>query len=129
MTRPRGLTATAVVVALYDLVWYVVFHWTGHNTLPQIVVSTGGVWLWLGLLWYYCHGSNWARLMMIWFSVLGVGDLVYWNQNGVSRPMLGFNAMFGAFLIWWLNTKRVRTFFRPDRAPSKAPSADLGSGA
>ena len=66
---------------------------------------------------------------MIWFSVLGVGDLVYWNQNGVSRPMLGFNAMFGAFLIWWLNTKRVRTFFRPDRAPSKAPSADLGSGA
>src|ERR1035441_8150503 len=107
MTRPRGLTATAVVAALYDAIWYAVFHWTGHNTAPQIVVSTVGVALALFLLWYYWQGCNWARILLICSSFLAVGDLIYWNDADASRPMLGIKAVLGAFFIWWLNSKRV----------------------
>jgi hypothetical protein len=117
MTRPTGLTATAIVAALYDVVWYAVFHWTGHNSILQIAVSTAGVALSFYLLWYYWRGIAWARLLLIWCSVLAVGDLIYWNDSDVSKAMLGIRALLGAFFIWWLNTKRIRTFFRPDREP------------
>ena len=123
MTRPRGLTATAVLAALYDVVWYGVFHWTGHNSIPQTVVSTAGVALAFFLIWYYWRGCNWARIFLIWYSLLAVGDLVYWNDQDISKALLGIHVLIGAFFIWWLNTERVRTFFRPDPEPSKPPVA------
>jgi len=123
MTRPRGLTATALFAALYDAVWYARFHWSGNNTIAPIVVSTLGLALAYFLLWQYWLGANWARILAILSSIVAIQDVLPWNEpNVMPKPMLGIHALFGAFLIWWLNTKRVRTFFRPNREPSSAPT-------
>ena len=113
----------AALAASYDVIWYAVFHWTGHNSLPQIVVSTAGLGLAFFLLWYFWRGFDGARLLMIFCSALAVGDLVYWNDSDVSKPLLEVRALLGAIFIWWLNTKRIRTFFRPDREHLKDPGA------
>jgi hypothetical protein len=123
MTRPRGLTATALFAALYNAVWYIRFHWSGsgYNTVAPIVVSTLGLAFAYFCLWYYLDGSNWARILLICSSVFAIQDVLPWSEpNVMPRALLAIHALFGAFLIWWLNTKRVRTFFRPDREPSSA---------
>jgi hypothetical protein len=64
------------------------------------------------VLWFYWKGRNWARLLVLLTSLLALYNLRYWSLRGIAgRIMLGAEAALAIFLLYWLNTRRVREFF------------------
>jgi len=65
------------------------------------------------VLWFYWHGHNWARLL-----VLVTCFLCFYNlrnlasSNLIVKVMLVGEAAVAVFLVYWLNTSQAKEFFQ-----------------
>jgi drug/metabolite transporter superfamily protein YnfA len=77
------------------------------------------------VLWRFWRGSNWARWLVLAAAIVIAvpnGIIVAWLKeplNGRAFPgwriVFIAEALLGAFLIVWLNTRQVRSYFRSRR--------------
>jgi hypothetical protein len=73
------------------------------------------------VLWFFWRGRNWARWLVQLASVLALLNvLVIPEVKRVLQAVLLVEAALGAYLLYWLNTSAVRTFFRQSTAPGGA---------
>lgn len=71
-----------------------------------IVVAT------LVVLRFYWLGRNWARILVLFGAVLSLLNLSLLGSTGVLTSLLiVIEAVFGAFMLWWLNTPRIKAYF------------------
>jgi len=110
-------------MAVLNLGGFVGIEWTRG----VVVMVASVVLLGYAVLWYYWQGRNWARHLVIFTSVLAIGNFLAMlvisvvlfviereyspyvlNHAAVAVP----NAALGAFLLYWLNKKDVRVWFR-----------------
>ena len=111
--RPRGITATALGVIFLDLLGLPFIRWNSWSAPPYFFIFPVAIALtMIGLLvWFYWKGRNWARWMVILQVVFP--PMVVLIRRSTSRPIpvTILNGAFGLFLLYWLNTPKVRAFF------------------
>ena len=86
------------------------------------------------MLWFYWEGRNWARRLVLFVSIVALFDLVFLFRPPVHSParilkydtVVIVNALFGVFLLYWLNRADVRQWFkaRPDSLAQKTTAPD-----
>ncbi len=103
-------------------------HW--HRTkVPYIVGFLLGVMMLIGywVLWYFYRGRNWARILCMLDSALCVYCLKYipsylhdsWRVARIASAVIC--AALGVYLLYWLNTREARNFFRPPKLEPSLP--------
>jgi hypothetical protein len=117
--RPRGVDETTwALVTLNTLAYWTIMPGTPGLVAAQVILISVG---YLGL-WFYWKGRNWSRwLVMIW-SVVAIWTLQDWHRwSGLAvHGMITVDAILGCFLLYWLNTKAVRQYFRESKPATHA---------
>lgn len=95
--------------------------------IEQLLMSGGRV---VGLLfvWHYWKGQDWARLcVLVWSFVIAFREISAFIDHDadlaalMSQPLRFFHAVVAVFLLYWLNTRQVRAWFKR----MSATAADL----
>lgn len=117
--RPKGITSTALAMGVLNLGGLVGLRWDHHLSIGIILslMAVGYI-----VLWFYWIGQNWARWLVIVTSALAILNLIALRSPLSPRLLYGAmiiaEALLGAFLLYWLNTPRVRERFRSTRIPT-----------
>src|SRR5215467_4549421 len=81
MPRPKGLSLTAVLMTLCNVMWWIIIN---PNAPPYsfrtLIVYTvfAGIGFWV--IWFYWQGRNWARMAVLLYSGLSILNLTTWNR-------------------------------------------------
>jgi hypothetical protein len=111
--RPKGISATALGVILFDLLGLLFVKWSSWSVPLYVFILPVAIALtMIGLLvWFYWTGHNWARWMVMLQVIFP--SIIVLVKRSTSRPLLVTipEGVFGLFLLYWLNTRKIRTFF------------------
>jgi hypothetical protein len=87
-----------------------------------------GCLLELLVIWHYWKGRDWARVCVLgWSFVVAFREMSSFIDHNadlaslMSRPLRFFHAVAAIFLLYWLNTRTVRAWFKK----MSATTADL----
>lgn len=116
--RPAALRPIALAMcALNGLAFFVLdpsldsFPLTLSLTIAIVAVS-------LVVIWFFWRGRNWARWAVLFGSVLNLVSLgVPMDMNTGERALSVAYVALSLWLLYWLNTARVKEYFR--RTPSR----------
>ena len=92
---------------------WAIIDWSKPHAWFIFIVFTALILIGYVFIWFYWQGRNWARIAVLFTSVLSIYNLRYWNDSSrMTQVMIGCEAALGIFLLYWLNTRRVRSFFQ-----------------
>lgn len=124
-SRPKGVGLTALALGALILINFIrgLFHLFGGNlaALPlfEQLFIRGGECLELLLIWNYWKGQDWGRIfVLLWSFVVAARELsILIDRDGslvslMSQPVRFFHALLAMFLLYFLNTRRVRAWFK-----------------
>jgi len=133
-SRPQGIGLTALAAGALIAVDFVrgLLHLLGGtlSVLPVIerLFPCLIFFLEVLVLWHYWKGRNWARagVLIASFLIAASGFSILIDRGGsflslMSHPLTFFKALLACFLLYWLNTRPVRAWFKK----VSATSADL----
>jgi len=124
--RPKGVSLTALLLLAFGL------HATGmlvaQFSYSSLGFCYGGLMVALESysLWSYWKGQNWARLLVLIVSCLVVAAASNMMEREgslialMSHPVFFLRFAVAAFLLYWLNTRPLRAWFK-----NAATAADL----
>jgi hypothetical protein len=127
MNRPKGLTLTAILMALCNAMLWTINTYTGFpHPLRLLAVLTFAICIGYIFIWFYWKGKDWARIAVLIASGLNVLNLRAWNtfsrigghHGFLAAPghiMLAAKAVLSVALLYWLNTRPVVEFFKRDK--------------
>lgn len=133
-SRPQGVGLTALalsaLVAIYlirNLLYLVGGNLTATVVFEQLLMCCGrGIELFF--VWHYWRGQDWARIfVLLWSFATAARELsVLIDRDDslislMSHPLTFFHALLACFLLYWLNTRPVRAWFKK----ISATAADL----
>lgn len=128
-SRPKGVGLAALALGaltLIDLVKGLLSH-GGDLVFEQLLLCCGRG-LVLLLLWHYWKGRNWARiLVLLWSFAIAAKEIsILIDHEGdlpslMSQPVRFIHAALAIFLLYFLNTRPVRAWFKK----MSASAADL----
>lgn len=106
-------------MAILNLGGFVGIPWDRPGVVAMVATV---VLIGYAVLWNYWCGRNWARLLVIATSIVTIGNLVMiivlfavdrlYSSSLLYHAVIVANAALGAFLLYWLNRKDVRAWFR-----------------
>jgi hypothetical protein len=105
-------------MATCNALGWIIIDYRAPHALRTLVFFTVLIVIGYGVLWHYFQGKNWARILVLLNSVLAVFNLRYWNPRSPNllksptRVMLLAECVLAIFLLIWLNTPAVRSFFK-----------------
>lgn len=133
-SRPTGIGATALALGALVPIHFVrsVLHFlSGIITPPHIFVlflMCLGEGIEFLFIWHYWKGQNWGRIfVLLWSFVIAARELSALVDNGgdltslMIHPLRFLHALLAIFLLYWLNTRPVRSWFKK----MSATAADL----
>lgn len=116
--RPSGLSVITFVMCVFNLSAYLF-------TLPdlgpltfQLLFITVMIVPSFVILWFFWNGYNWARILVLLTSVLALANLALanllslGNSSNMQKAVILAEAALGIFLLYWLNTKLLRNYFK-----------------
>jgi hypothetical protein len=126
--RPRGLTVAALLLVVSNLTFFLDVTWMrepGPLVLGLFVMAASFV-----VIGYFWLGRGWARWMVLAVSVFALMPLATWvSLSDIEKWTTVFNALLGAWLLYWLNTRHVRAYFgRPAGGARRSALALIGIG-
>jgi hypothetical protein len=122
MDRPRGITITAILMSITNAMGWMMIDWHANHARTRFFSFTVLILVGYLFLWFYWQGRNWARISVLVCSVIAVANLTNWNYDKPGTVMwsrhlmIAAEAIIGLFLLYWLNTSRIRNFFRQSSA-------------
>jgi hypothetical protein len=121
MQRPRGVTVTFVLMCITNAMGFFNINW--QMPYARVLLASFAVFISIGyaVLWFYWHGRNWARWLVMLVSLQCLWNIKYlFHRNPVApwiEPvMITSEAILALFLLWYLNTSTVRIWFQSNRA-------------
>lgn len=132
--RPKGIGLTALALGALIVIDFIrgLLHFFGgtlavfpiFERLFRCLVFI----LELFVLWHYWKGQNWARVgaLIASFLIAARALSILIGRDGslislMSHPLNFFSALLAGFLLYWLNTRPVRAWFKK----MSATAADL----
>ena len=111
LEKPKGLLATAVILCTFSLAGVPTIEGVLQGRIVSLATVAAFTALWLLMIWFYWCGRNWARWVIMIGTLLSFGGFIYLPERLYDRVYLIAEALYGAFLLYWLNTRRVRNYF------------------
>jgi hypothetical protein len=110
--RPRGLTETSAIMAITNAMGWGIIDWSRADARLTFAIFTSFILVGYVVIWFFWNGRNWARILVLLTSILCLYNLRYWSRGGLlERVMIGAEAVTAVFLLYWLNTSKIRAFF------------------
>jgi hypothetical protein len=117
--RPKPVDVTTWLMAVLNILGYALL-WNINKPRPVVVRSAINFTLMIVLgyvvIWFYWHGKNWARILVLLTSLsclYNLRDLQ--SANLVVRFMLIGEAAVAVFLLYWLNTSEAKAYFKSNK--------------
>jgi hypothetical protein len=64
------------------------------------------------VIWFYWNGYRWARLVVLLVSLVALWNLTSWMRvTTFISVVIALQVAMGLFLLYWLNTPPVKTYF------------------
>jgi hypothetical protein len=110
--RPKGLTETSIFMSITNAMGWAIIDWSKPNARVMFVIFTMLIAIGYLVLWCFWEGRNWARILVLLTSLLALYNLRYFFRGGIiDRVMIGSEAAIAVFLLFWLNSSKVKSFF------------------
>jgi len=110
--RPKGIKETAVLMSILNATGFAIIDWSKPHPYIKFSIFTTIILVGYIVIWFYWKGRNWARILVLLTSLLCLYNLYHWNRYGLrGQIMVGAEAILAIFLLYWLNTADVRSFF------------------
>ena len=131
--RPKAITISTWLMAVFNILGYAILwepatHRTRFAVLFFITVFTLTIAAGYVILWFFWKGKNWARILVLlncFVCLYNVHDVRYFLRiNSVEKVMLVGEAVLAVYLIYWLNTRKAKAYFKRSRLAANA--AELG---
>jgi hypothetical protein len=111
--RPKGLTETSILMSITNAMGWAIVDWSKPNARVMFIIFTIMIFIGYVVIWFYWKGRNWARILVLLTSLLSIYNLHDWTRSGtMARVMIGTEAILAVFLLYWLNIRQMRAFFR-----------------
>ena len=121
--RPKGLTETATLMSLTNALGWLLIDWSKPHAAMTFSLFTVFILVGYIVIWFYWKGRNWARILVLLTSLLCLYNLRYLFRGGIiERVMIAAEAVLAVFLLFWLNSPNVKSFFR-DSKNMQTPSS------
>ena len=115
--RPRWLTATAVCMSITNAMGWAIIDRSRRDAKLVVAVFTVTILIGYVVIWFYWRGKNWARILVLLTSLLCFYNLHSWTRDALpARIMISAEALLAVFLVYWLNTRAAREFFRSEKS-------------
>jgi hypothetical protein len=116
--KPKGLRETTILLAVCNLLGYAFIEPSRGVFVLQVLVVTLVVAIAYLVLWHYWKGRNWARILVLITSGVALLNLrAFSSASPLQRGVLIAEALLGAYLLVWLNSRQVREFFKRGTRP------------
>ena len=116
--RPRGMAAATLLLCVFTVA-AIAFYQSSPQLSPRgsVALFAAGYAVYAAVafvaIWFFWHGRNWARWLVIVGSLLALSNLLnFGSWTSMQQKLIVVESVFGAWLLYWLNTKKVARFFR-----------------
>jgi len=127
--RPKGVGTTALIMCAFLIIDYAdsLFRLSGGTLAglfraehaPRLIGGPVVLAVVFFLIWNYWQGENWARIsVLVWSFLLAAEELSnIVEHNGsltavMNHPLSFLKFAVAAFLLYWLNTRPLRSWFK-----------------
>jgi hypothetical protein len=125
--RPKAVTYSTCLMAVLNILGYAILlepeaHKTPFAIFFFITVFTLTIGVGYVVLWFFWKGRNWARILVLlncFVCFYNVHDIhFYLRVNPIEKVMLTGEAVLALFLLYWLNTREAKTYFKRSKLRS-----------
>lgn len=121
--RPKVLTGTGVLMSLTNALGWLIVDWSNPHAATTFSLFTILILVGYFVIWFYWQGRNWARILVLFTSLFCLYNLRYFLRGGIiERVMIVSEAVLAMFLLFWLNSRNVKSFFRASRVTQVPPA-------
>ena len=105
-------------MAICNAFGWIIIDYRSPHALRTFVIFTVVILVGYWVLWHYFHGKSWAGILVLLNCLLAIFDLRYWTPRSPNllktpnRIMVVADCALAIFLLIWLNTPAVRSFFK-----------------
>lgn len=111
--RPSGLREVTLLMCVLNVAGLFLLQLEGFSA--SMFYVTGGIAVVISfvVLWYFWNGRNWARWLVLAYSVLSLVNLLRLGRVPLAERIFFLaEAGLGIWLLFWLNQPSARAFFR-----------------
>jgi hypothetical protein len=99
-------------MSITNAMGWAIIDWSKPSARVMFVIFTILFAIGCVVLWFFWEGRNWARILVLLTSLLAFYNLRYFFRGGIiDRVMIGSEAAIAMFLLVWLNSSEVKSFF------------------
>ncbi|MEY4667698.1 MAG: hypothetical protein RL518_397 [Pseudomonadota bacterium] len=110
--KPSELASITILMAIFNVCGVVFLDQNSANFAMESVVVGLLVSVTFVILYFFWLGRNWARILVLLTSVLALLNLIVIANSTLSQQIvIALEALLAIYLIYWLNTPRIKDFF------------------
>ncbi|MEN9492501.1 MAG: hypothetical protein RJA63_2950 [Pseudomonadota bacterium] len=116
--RPRGISETTIAMCIMNIAGFVFVDSRVAAVEVQYALFSVIMAVTYLVLWYFWKGKNWARILVLLTGVVAVLNLFALSTTSAwAGTLIVIEAIFGIFMLWWLNTQNVKAYFKQPTKP------------
>jgi hypothetical protein len=113
--KPEKLKVVTLLLCLFNLygVIELFFLNTGSESFRYVAAAAViVVMLSYLVIAFFWQGKNWARLLVMAAALISIPNIYNFERfHIVSKFVIGGEFVFALFLLYWLNTKKIKDYF------------------
>lgn len=110
--RPRLLPTVVTLLSLFNLAGFACVDPSKKIFVIELFVATVIVLISFVVIWRFWRGSKLSRILVLITSAIAILNLFFLSSSTpFDQAVIIGEAIFAVFLIYWLFTAQVRSFF------------------
>ncbi|WP_027467440.1 hypothetical protein [Deefgea rivuli] len=111
--KPKYLRETTLAMCVMNMGGFVFIDPAVGSIYEQAIIFGIIIACTYVVLWFYWNGKNWARTLVLLGASLSLINILFIGSASLAGSILiMFEAAFGLLMLWWLNTTKIKSFFR-----------------
>ncbi len=115
--KPRGLLPVVLILCVLNLADLFTLDPADPDYATSRLIAYIVTPFYFIVIWFLWKGRNWARMTMLVLSFLSLFGVFLWSEYTRTEQITTVIwTIIGIFLLYWLNTKPVKEYFKPVQA-------------